>query len=89
MPLTTITPEMTAQIKQVVTAGGHDLNEIDDIKENMAEYVKGLAEELDIKPSVINKAIKLAHKQKKENAIQNAQEEMNEVEILLHAAGII
>ena len=65
------------------------MEEISELKESMGEYVKGLAEELDIKPTVINKAIKLAFKQRQENAIQNAQEEMSEVELLLHAAGKI
>lgn len=89
MPLTTITPEMTAQIKQTIAAGEQVLDEIDELKESMSEYVKNLSEELDIKPAVVNKAIKLSHKQKKENAIQDAQQEMSDVEILLHAAGKI
>lgn len=89
MPLTTLTPDMTAQIKQTIAAGEQVLAEIDELKESMAEYVKNLAEELDLKPSVINKAIKLAYKQKKENAIQDAQQEMSDVEVLLHAAGKI
>ena len=89
MPLTAITPDMTAQIKQTIAAGGQVLEEIDELKESMDEYVKSLSEELDLKPTVIKKAIKLAHKQKKENAIQDAQEEMSDVEVLLHAAGII
>ncbi len=89
MPLTIITPEITAQIKQTIAAGEQVLEEIDELKESMSEYVKNLSEELDIKPAVVNKAIKLAHKQKKENAVQDAQEEVNDVEILLHAAGVI
>ena len=89
MSLTTLTAEETAQIKQTVAAGEQVLSEIDDLKESMKEYVKNLAEELDVKPAVINKAIRLAYKQRKENAIQTAQEELSEVEVLLHAAGKI
>lgn len=89
MSLTTLTAEETTQIKQTVAAGEQVLSEIDELKESMKEYVKNLAEELDVKPAVINKAIRLAYKQRKENAIQVAQEELSEVEILLHAAGKI
>lgn len=89
MGLDSLTPEETAQIKQTVMAGEQVLDEIDELKESMKEYVTNLAEELDIKPSVISKAIRLAHKQKKENAIQDAQQEMSEVEVILHAAGKI
>ncbi len=89
MSLDSLTPDETSKIKTTIASGEQVLQEIDDLKESMAEYVKGLSEELDIKPKVINKAIKLAHKQKKENAIEAAQTEMSEVEILLHAAGKI
>ena len=89
MSLDTLSVDETAKIKQTIAAGEQVLEEISELKESMGEYVKGLAEELDIKPTVINKAIKLAFKQRQENAIQNAQEEMSEVELLLHAAGKI
>ena len=89
MSLDTITPDETAKIKQTLAAGEQVLEEIDELKESMAEYVKGLAEELDVKPAIINKAIRLSYKQRKENAIQDAQQEMTEVEIILHAAGKI
>lgn len=89
MSLDSLSTDETTKIKQTIAAGEQVLEEIVELKESMAEYVKGLAEELDIKPAVINKAIRLAFKQRQENAIQDAQEEMSEVEILLHAAGKI
>lgn len=89
MSLTSLTTDEIAKIKTTIASGEQVLQEIDDLKESMAEYVKGLSEELEIKPKAINKAIRLAHKQNKENAIQEAQEEMSDVEILLHAAGKI
>ncbi len=89
MSLDSLTPDETTKIKTTIASGEQVLQEIDDLKESMAEYVHGLSEELGVKPKVINKAIRLAHKQNKENAIQEAQEEMSEVEILLHAAGKI
>lgn len=89
MSIGQLTDEETTKIKQTIAAGEQVLTEIDELKESMTDYVKDLSEELDIKPAIINKAIKLAHKQRKENAIENAQEEMNIVEQLLAAAGKI
>lgn len=89
MSLETLSTDETTKIKQTIAAGEQVLEEISELKESMAEYVKGLSEELDVKPAVINKAIRLSFKQRQENAIQDAQEEMSEVEILLHAAGKI
>jgi predicted regulator of amino acid metabolism with ACT domain len=89
MGLTTITADDTVKIKTTVEAGIQVLREVDTLKEDMKTYVTSLAEELDIKPATISKAIKLAFKNEKDNAIQQAQEEMTDVEVILHAAGKI
>lgn len=89
MTLTSLTTDETAKIKTTIAAGEQVLQEIEDLKESLSEYVVGLSKEIDVKPKVINKAIRLAHKQNQENAIQEAQDEMSEVELLLHAAGKI
>ena len=89
MGLETLTPEDQTKIKQTVEAGVQVLREIDTLREDMKTYVTGLAEELDIKPTTVSKAIKLAHKNEKDDAIKQAQEEMTDVEVLLHAAGKI
>lgn len=89
MTLDSLSTDETTKIKQTITAGEQVLEEITELKESMGEYVKSLAEELDIKPASINKAIRLAYKQRQEDAIQKAQNEMSDVEILLHAAGKI
>jgi len=89
MTLTTLTPDDTTKIKQTVEAGVQVLREVDTLKEDMKTYVASLAEELDVKPATISKAIKLAHKNEKDDAIKQAQEEMTDVEIILQAAGKI
>ena len=38
------------------------IREIEDLSEGLKETVKAVAEELQVKPSVINRAIKIAHK---------------------------
>ena len=55
-------PEEKAKLERLINEGGTVLREIEDLKEGLKETVKAVAEELEIKPSVINKAISIAHK---------------------------
>ena len=55
-------PEEKAKLERLINEGGNVLREVEDLKEGLKETVKAVAEELQIKPSVINKAIKIAHK---------------------------
>ena len=51
-----------AKIKQIVAEGVTVLQEIQDLTEGLNETIKAVAEELDVKPSVIKKAIRIAQK---------------------------
>jgi len=51
-----------AKIKQIVAEGMTVMQEIQDLTEGLNETIKAVAEELEIKPSVIKKAIKIAQK---------------------------
>jgi len=51
-----------AKIRQIVSEGMTVLQEIQDLTEGLNETIKAVAEELDVKPSVIRKAIKIAQK---------------------------
>jgi hypothetical protein len=55
-------PEEKAKLERLINEGSTVLREIEDLKEGLKETVKAVAEELEIKPSVINKAITIAHK---------------------------
>ena len=55
-------PEEKAKLERLINEGSTVLREIEDLKEGLKESVKAVAEELEIKPSVINKAITIAHK---------------------------
>jgi len=46
----------------LITEGSTVLREIDDLQVGLKETVQAVAEELQVKASVINKAIKIAHK---------------------------
>jgi transposase-like protein len=55
-------PEEKAKLERLINEGSTVLREIEDLNEGLKDTVKAVAEELNIKPSVINKAIKIAHK---------------------------
>ena len=46
----------------MISEGSTVLREVEDLQEGLKETVKAVAEELNVKPAVINRAIKIAHK---------------------------
>ena len=54
--------EEKAKLERLISEGSTVLREVEDLQEGLKETVKAVAEELQIKPSVINRAIKIAHK---------------------------
>ena len=54
--------EEKAKLERLISEGSTVLREIEDLKEGLKETVKAVSEELQVKPSVINKAISIAHK---------------------------
>ena len=52
--------EEKAKLERIVREGVTVLQEVEDLNAGLKETVKAVAEELDIKPSLINKAIKVA-----------------------------
>lgn len=55
-------PEEKAKLEKLINEGVQIAYEIESLQEGLKDTVKAVAEELDIKPSLINKAIKIAHK---------------------------
>ena len=51
-----------AKLERLVNEGAQVLQEVQDLQEGLKETVKAVAEELDTKPSVLNKAIRTAYK---------------------------
>ena len=52
--------EEKAKLQRLVQEGVTVLQEVEDLNTGLKDTVKAVAEELDIKPSLINKAIKIA-----------------------------
>lgn len=55
-------PEEQAKLKRIIDEGANVLSEVEDLNSGLKDTVKAVAEELEIKPALINKAIKIAHK---------------------------
>ncbi len=72
-------PEEKAKLERLINEGSNVLREVEDLQEGLRETVKAVAEELQIKPSIITKAIKIAHK----DNWQSHEEEWEEIEGIL------
>lgn len=72
-------PEEQAKLERLITEGSNVMREIEDLQEGLKETVKAVAEELQVKPSIINKAIKIAHK----DNWKSHEEEWDEIEMIL------
>ena len=57
--------EQKAKLTQLVNEGIAVLTEIEDLSAGLNDTVKAIAEELEIKPSILKKAIKIAQKSKR------------------------
>ena len=70
---------------QIISQGSQVLGEVDDLKTGLRDTVKSLAEELELKPALINKAISIVHK----GSYQNLSDDMDTLDSILTAAGKI
>lgn len=50
------------KLERLVNEGAQVMQEVEDLTTGLKDTVKAIAEEMDIKPALINKAIKVAHK---------------------------
>ena len=62
MSARTYGPEEQAKLKRIIDEGSNFLQEVEDLNAGLKDTVKAVAEELEVKPALINKAIKIAHK---------------------------
>ena len=72
-------PEEKAKLEKLINEGSLVLREVEDLQAGLKDTVKAVAEELQVKPAVINKAIKIAHK----GNWQDHNEDWEEIEAIL------
>ena len=75
--------EEIARLKKLVTEGDQVLHEVDALNTGLRETVKAIAEEMEIRPAILNKAIKVAHKAN----FGEESEKFDELETILAAVG--
>lgn len=71
------------KLKQLVQDGVNVLYEIESLQEGLSETIKAVAEELDVKPSIIKKAIKIA----KEGNWETVFNEFDDLETIVETTG--
>jgi len=83
MPLRTFNSNEIAKLKQLVSEGIQVTGEVETLREGLKDTVKAIAEEMDMKPAVLNKAIRIAYK----NEFAQVQDSFSAVEEVLQAVG--
>jgi hypothetical protein len=58
----TFNGEQKLKLTQIITEGMAVMHEIETLNGGLTDTIKAVAEELEIKPAILKKAIKLAHK---------------------------
>ena len=75
--------EDIAKLKTIMQEGIHVLTEVETLNEGLRDTVKAISEEMGIKPSILTKAIKTAHKAK----FHEARDDFDTLETILEATG--
>lgn len=58
----TFSGDQKIKLTQLINEGMAVMNEIDTLNGGLSDTIKAIAEELEVKPSVLKKAIRIAHK---------------------------
>lgn len=83
MSIGTLSAEDQSKLKHVISEGVKTAQEIEDLKGALSDTVKAVAEELCIKPAVLNRAIRAAFK----DTFDTDKETVDDVEEILHIVG--
>ena len=75
--------EQKAKLTQIINEGMQVMHEVETLNGGLSDTIKAVAEELEIKPSVLKKAIRIAHKAE----FGKSQQEQELLETILTAAG--
>jgi hypothetical protein len=74
-------PEQIRKLTQLINEGIQIMQECEDLTAGLADTVKAVAEELEIKPSLLKKAIKIAQK----STFTDTRHDYEELESILQA----
>lgn len=71
------------RLKEIVTEGVKVMTEIDDLRTGLSETVKAIAEEVGVKPSQLQKAIRIANKR----SLDEERDNFDTIEDILDTVG--
>lgn len=77
-------PDEKSKLERIVAEGVGVMQEVDALQSGLKDTVKHIAEELDVKPSLINKAIKVAYKRDWDKHV----DEFEDLETIVATAGV-
>ena len=75
--------EQKAKLTQIINEGITIMQEVEDLNAGLSDTIKAVAEEMEIKPSVLKKAIRVAHKME----LGKTQQEQELLENILTTVG--
>jgi hypothetical protein len=79
----TFNGDQKLKLTQIINEGMAVMHEIDTLNEGLTDTVKAIAEELEVKPSVLKKAIRIAHKA----SLTQANQEHEQLNTILETVG--
>jgi len=79
----TFNGEEKTKLTALINEGMRTLQEVSDLQEGLKDTVKAIAEELNVKPGLLSKAIKTAYK----SSFTEQQSEMEDLETILETVG--
>lgn len=83
MDTKTFNAEQKAKLTQIINEGMQVMHEIETLSGGLNDTIKAIAEEMEIKPSILKKAIKVAHKAE----FGKTQQEQELLETILTTVG--
>jgi len=75
--------EDVAKLKNLMQEGVQVMTEVETLNEGLKDTVKHIAEEMGIKPAIINKAIKVAYK----GRLHEVRDDFDQLETILESIG--
>ena len=79
-----LSPESVIRLKQLIEDGKSVLQECEDLKAGLKETVDAVSKELEVKPAIVNKLIKICQK----GSMNDNREDVETLEELYKAAGL-
>lgn len=80
----TFTSDDLLKLKEIISQGIKIHQQVDDLREGLKETVKEVANVLNVKPKLINSAIRTAYKEN----LEEKKADVEDLEEILHISGI-